>query len=124
MAISIALIITAAVIFAVTVVVVLKWSDIKKWFESWNKNNLTDKDKDDVGFTLQQKIKEKKYKTIQGVFNKRTNKVKDGRVVMSEKIGSKLKGISILLAEDDEFNTMVIEDDLNYFIKKFTLLVD
>ncbi|WP_162919931.1 response regulator [Hanstruepera ponticola] len=27
----------------------------------------------------------------------------------------------ILLAEGDEFNTMVIEDDLNYFIKKFTL---
>ncbi|WP_191859387.1 tetratricopeptide repeat-containing hybrid sensor histidine kinase/response regulator [Hanstruepera ponticola] len=36
-------------------------------------------------------------------------------------IGSKLQGIQILLAEDDEFNTMVIEDDLNYFIKKFTL---
>ncbi|WP_223033741.1 ATP-binding protein [Hanstruepera marina] len=37
------------------------------------------------------------------------------------KIGLKLKGIKILLAEDDEFNTMVIEDDLNYFIKNFTL---
>lgn len=35
-------------------------------------------------------------------------------------IGSKLKGIQILLAEDDEFNTMVIEDDLNYYIEKYT----
>ncbi|PNQ73795.1 hypothetical protein C1T31_05530 [Hanstruepera neustonica] len=37
------------------------------------------------------------------------------------KIGTELKGIRILLAEDDEFNTMVIEDDLNYFIKDFSL---
>lgn len=38
------------------------------------------------------------------------------------KIGEKLKGIRILLAEDDEFNTMVIEDDLTYYIKDYSLI--
>lgn len=33
-----------------------------------------------------------------------------------KKIGSELRGIRILLVDDDEFNMMVVQDDLTYFI--------
>lgn len=36
-------------------------------------------------------------------------------------IGKKLKGIKILLGEDDEFNVMVIHDDLDYYIPEVQL---
>lgn len=38
-----------------------------------------------------------------------------------EKYSSALQGLRVLLAEDDEFNTMVITDDLNFFIKDLNL---
>lgn len=38
-------------------------------------------------------------------------------------LGKALKGIRILLGEDDEFNVMVIEDDLNYYIPNVHLVV-
>lgn len=44
--------------------------------------------------------------------------VKSALISKSElfEIGNSLKGIRILLAEDDEFNIMVIQDDINYYI--------
>ena len=48
------------------------------------------------------------------------------KVILSEDdlfdIGNKLNGIHILLAEDDDFNIMVLEDDLKYFVKNFNLI--
>ena len=38
-------------------------------------------------------------------------------------IGNILKGIRILLAEDDDFNIMVLEDDLKYYIKEYDLTI-
>lgn len=38
-------------------------------------------------------------------------------------LGNALKGIRILLGEDDEFNVMVIEDDLNYYVPNVHLVV-
>ena len=34
-----------------------------------------------------------------------------------------LKGLRVLLAEDDEFNIMVVQDDLNYYIKDLKLAI-
>ena len=88
----IAILLSAAAVFAIITISVLYWNNIVKWFESWNNNpnNLAETDRDDVGFTIIDKIKKGEYKTVQGVFNKRTNKVKDGRVVKSEKIDEHL----------------------------------
>ncbi len=38
-------------------------------------------------------------------------------------IGQELRGISILLADDDEFNIMVVQDDLSYFIPEVQLTI-
>ena len=38
-------------------------------------------------------------------------------------LGKQLKGIKILLAEDDDFNLMVLKDDLDYFIQDYSLAI-
>lgn len=38
-------------------------------------------------------------------------------------LGEKLKGIRILLVDDDEFNMMVVQDDLTFFIPEVSILV-
>ncbi|TFV93265.1 response regulator [Algoriphagus kandeliae] len=38
-------------------------------------------------------------------------------------LGEELAGIRILLVDDDEFNMMVVQDDLNYFIPELTITV-
>ncbi|NMG09504.1 hypothetical protein [Brasilonema sp. UFV-L1] len=83
------ILLTAAGLSVVTFVF-LYWSEIKNWFAKWNKHNLTTKDRDDVGFTLAKKIEANKYKTIQGVFNKKTNEVKDGRVIYAKQVDDQL----------------------------------
>ena len=35
----------------------------------------------------------------------------------------KLKGLKVLLAEDDEFNIMVVQDDLNYYIENLQIFI-
>ncbi|TDQ15062.1 signal transduction histidine kinase [Algoriphagus boseongensis] len=43
--------------------------------------------------------------------------------VDSTSLGKKLKGIRILLVDDDEFNMMVVQDDLSYFIPEVELTI-
>ena len=38
-------------------------------------------------------------------------------------LGESLRGVRILLADDDEFNLMIVQDDLNYFIPEVKILV-
>lgn len=103
----IALIALAALSFTVVTVVVLNWSNITTWFESWNKNNLTTKDKDDIGFTLTKKIEQNQFKTIQGVFNTKDEKVKDGRVILSKEVHENLIDND---AQEDNDGTLLIFD--------------
>ena len=97
----IALILIAAAVFIVVILVILYWSEIKDWFNSWDNNNLKTKDIEDVGFTLTQKIESGRFKTIQGVFNKKNNEVKDGRVIESKQVDDGL-------FDDDDDETLVI----------------
>jgi hypothetical protein len=74
---------------AAAVIAYLKWDDILRWFRE--RENLKLKDKDAVAFTLQEALKNGRYKTVQGVFNTRTNKVVDARVVESKDVADELK---------------------------------
>ncbi|MEH2149765.1 hypothetical protein [Nostoc sp.] len=90
MSLTLGFILLAAATLGVVTIAFLYWSDIKNWFAKWNKNNLTTKDKDDVGFILTKKIEEKRYKPVQRVFNTKTDNLKDGRVVYSEQVDDQL----------------------------------
>ena len=56
-----------------------------------------------------------------------SDEVKNNKIILSNEdlieTGKKLKGIKILLAEDDDFNIMVLEDDLKYYINDFDLTI-
>ncbi len=76
----------AAITITVVVVAILYWNDIKNWFQS--RNYLKQSDKDNIAFTIQEKLSSGNYKTVQGIFNQRTNDIKDGRVIESKDIDS------------------------------------
>lgn len=74
---------------AVVTLAIVYWDNIIKWFEE--RNDLVMEDKDNIAFTLQDKIAKGEYKTVQGVFNKKSNTIKDARVMESKDVDEKLK---------------------------------
>jgi len=82
------IILELAVLLAVIIIAILNWDRIIDWFQG--RTELKQSDKDNIAFTLQQKLKNGKYKTIEGIFNKRTNKLPDGVVYESKEIDEKL----------------------------------
>ena len=65
-------------------IVQLVFGMLVKWFR--NRRALVASDRDNIAFTLQNKLKSGKYNTVQGVFNTRTNEVIDGHKMMSNEI--------------------------------------
>ena len=74
---------------AVIVVLVLVIETIIDWFK--NRNAIKEKDKDNIAFTIQEKLKSGKYKTIQGIFNAREETLEDAVVYESEDIDKELR---------------------------------
>ena len=66
------------------VIATLFWHDIINWFRA--RNDLKQSDNANIAFTIQENLRTGNFRTIQGVFNKRTNDLKDSRVVESENI--------------------------------------
>ena len=77
-----------AALGAAVVLVLLNWERILNWFTGREK--LKNSDKDNIAFTIQEKLASGKIKTIQGIFNKRTNEVPDGIQYESEEIDETL----------------------------------
>jgi len=76
-------------IVTIVIVILLKWDDIVNWFRS--RQTLKESDKANIAFTLQERLKNGDYKTIEGIFNKRTEKILDAKQVQSKNIDDKLK---------------------------------
>jgi hypothetical protein len=72
----------------VIVIPILKWDRIVNWFRA--REELKNSDKDNIAFTLQEKLKNGKYKTVQGIFNTRTNELLDEEKIISEQIDDRL----------------------------------
>ena len=83
------IILAAVAGFGIAYLVFFGWDDLIHWFQA--RHNLKTGDRDNIAFTLQQKLKDGKFKTVQGIFNKRTEKVADARVVQSDDISSEQK---------------------------------
>ena len=84
----IGILLAAAAGLAIVVLVLLKWDKIIDWFRG--RQELKQSDKDNIAFTLQEKLSNGHFKTIEGIFNKESNELLDGEVYESEKIDQKL----------------------------------
>lgn len=82
--------IAGVVITAIVRFVLLHWKEIIGWFNKW-KNNHEEVDKDAVGFTLREAIKNGEYNIVQGVFNKSSNTVEDARRIEAEELDNETK---------------------------------
>lgn len=70
-------------------IAILYFSKILSFFKK--KEHLKDSDKENIAFSLQEKLENGKYETVYGIFNKRTNEVLDGERVSSSDIDQKLE---------------------------------
>jgi len=77
-------IIAAVAGVAAIILTILNWGRIVDWFRG--RQRLKQSDKDNIALTLQQKLASGRYKTIQGIFNKRTNELLDSEVTEAEEI--------------------------------------
>lgn len=68
----------------------LVFSEIVDWFRSNRK--LAANDRREIGFTLQKRLADGKYNTVQGVFNQETNSLGKVRQIKSAKVDNELAG--------------------------------
>lgn len=69
-------------------IAMLTWEIIADWFSEYENSNYLDKD--DIGF-LTNKIKDGKFTHVQGVFNTRTGKLKDGQQIKAESVDPEIR---------------------------------
>ena len=78
-----------AVAVAAVTTVILTLAAVVNWFQS--RNDLYASDVDNIAFTLQEQMQTGKYRTVQGIFNKRTSTMADVRKVNSDQVDAELR---------------------------------
>jgi hypothetical protein len=95
----IGLIILAAVALEVVFLFILAFLDVTAWF--YDHSYIYQRDADNIAVTLQKKLAAGEYETVQGIFNKRENRMASGRKVRSS-------GYDDKLAEKHRNNELVV----------------
>jgi len=85
------IIIAAAAALVVVVVAIVYWDDIVDWFQS--RNDIKEKDKENIAFTIKERMKSGDYKVVQGIFNKRSEDIVEGRAMQTEKLDDELEKV-------------------------------
>jgi|GEM_PF-890925 len=83
--------IAAAKVLVAIITVLLTFGQIVDWFR--NRQELVASDKDNIAVTLKTKLESGDFRMVQGIFNKRTNKTIDAKVIQCSDIDGKLKKI-------------------------------
>ena len=78
------IILAAAAALAITVVAILYYDDIINWFHA--RNDLKTSDANNIAFTIKERLSTGNYKVVQGIFNKKSNKMVDGQQVEAESL--------------------------------------
>ena len=75
-----------AALFRIVIETIIRLSFhfIVNWFQ--NRQRLKHSDKDNIAFTIQNKVNNQEYKTVQGIFNRRTNEVLDAQEIRSNQL--------------------------------------
>ena len=79
----------SAIALVVLVIAFLNFDILLDWFRG--KTKLKQSDRDNIAFSLQERLSNGRYKTVQGIFNKRTNEVLDGQEIKSNDVESSLR---------------------------------
>ncbi|MGC1395798.1 MAG: hypothetical protein WA828_16195 [Coleofasciculaceae cyanobacterium] len=66
----------------------LIWSKLLKWFQE--SDELYYQPEDHVAFTLQNKLASGQYKTVQGVLNRHSDEIVEGREIKSDNLDSQI----------------------------------
>jgi hypothetical protein len=85
----IGIILAAAVALTLIVLVMLNWSRILDWFNK--REELRESDKDNIAVGIKQALDDGKVTYVQGIFNKRTNELKEGTKYEAEELDDQLK---------------------------------
>ncbi|GIM91711.1 hypothetical protein [Paractinoplanes toevensis] len=82
-----------AAVAAVTAVIVaiIYYDEVIDWFR--NRNSLKESDRDAVGITVKQRLEDGNYNLVQGIFNKREDRLMDARVVKTKAFDEKLENL-------------------------------
>ena len=99
----ISIISAVAVGLSVVYIIRLGIKEVIKWFR--NRSAIKQADKDNIAFTLQNKLASGKYKTVQGIFNTRNEVLVEGRVIESEEIDEEIENIHF----DDDDDLVIYE---------------
>lgn len=89
MALPLLLVGLAALVLTAIAVTVLKWDTVIEWFTGYKKK-VSLQDKNDLGFTTAKKMENGEYKVVQGVFNQKTNKVKDATAYEAKELDKEM----------------------------------
>src|SRR6266516_5510450 len=81
----------AALIAIALIVALLTYEEIVNWFVQ--RSELKESDKNNLAFTLQEKLANGHYKTVQGIFSPHTNQILDGRAIESKSVDTELAAI-------------------------------
>jgi len=87
----IAIILGAAAGLTIVVLALLSWDKIIDWFRG--RQELKQSDKNNIAFTLQEKLTNGNYKTIEGIFNKKSSEMLDGTTYESKEIDEELADV-------------------------------
>jgi hypothetical protein len=84
---------------AVVTVVAISIAVIESLFDKWRQKHVVvnQDQQDQIGFLLNEGIDSGKYKSVQGVFNKRTKKVEDAWRIQSNQIEPDLKDEKVVI---------------------------
>ena len=80
-----------AAIVVVTYVVTRYWDHIISWFQ--DHAEIVNADANNIAFTLKEKMASGECAFVQGIFNKKSEKVEDARRIKSEQVDEELRNI-------------------------------
>lgn len=83
------LIIGLAAFFVIATFVILLMADVSGWFET--RTTLYMSDADNIAVTVKEHWQSGNYKTVQGIFNTRTNRLADAHRITSQDVDDELK---------------------------------
>lgn len=79
---------TGAAAYAGVKIAELTWNFLVQWFQKYRNRIIN---KEEVAFTLQEKLASGKYKTVQGIFNPASQQVTDARNIESQQIDQRVQ---------------------------------